>query len=189
MGFSRQEYWGAGCHFLLQGIFPTQGLNPCLLSLLHCRQILYHRASREAHAKRIGADWSWKSENPGTLMTHGSCRPALVLAIWWISLWLFRCPSINNFLRTPPKTRLKWQKQDRTIPPLFSPPKGSQTKLTGRVSEVNKSNISGLLSQRWLASWQYGAVIGISWKAAPHPRTLPREAVIVLTLRGSSPGI
>ena len=23
---------GAGCHFLLQGIFPTQGSNPCLLS-------------------------------------------------------------------------------------------------------------------------------------------------------------
>ena len=26
---------GACCHFLLQGIFPTQGLNLCLLSLLH----------------------------------------------------------------------------------------------------------------------------------------------------------
>ena len=25
---------GVGCYFLLQGIFPTQGLNPCLL---HCR--------------------------------------------------------------------------------------------------------------------------------------------------------
>ena len=30
------------CHALLQGIFPTEGLNPCLLQLLHCRQILYH---------------------------------------------------------------------------------------------------------------------------------------------------
>ena len=27
-----------GCHFLLQGIFPTQGSN---LGLLHCGQILY----------------------------------------------------------------------------------------------------------------------------------------------------
>ena len=27
--------------FLLQGIFPTQGSNPCLLCFLHCRQILY----------------------------------------------------------------------------------------------------------------------------------------------------
>ena len=26
---------GVGCHFLLQGIFPTQVLNPCLLCLLH----------------------------------------------------------------------------------------------------------------------------------------------------------
>ena len=33
---------GMGCHFLLQGIFPTQGLNQHLLCLLHCRQILYH---------------------------------------------------------------------------------------------------------------------------------------------------
>ena len=29
------------CHALLQGIFPTQGSNPCLLWLLHCRRILY----------------------------------------------------------------------------------------------------------------------------------------------------
>ena len=26
---------GVGCHFVLQGIFPTQGLNPRLLYLLH----------------------------------------------------------------------------------------------------------------------------------------------------------
>ena len=41
MRFSRQEYWGGGvggCHFLLQGIFPTQESNP---GLLHCKQILY----------------------------------------------------------------------------------------------------------------------------------------------------
>ena len=35
MGFPRQEYWSGGCHFLLQGAFPTQGLNPHLLHLLH----------------------------------------------------------------------------------------------------------------------------------------------------------
>ena len=29
---------GVGCHFLLQGIFPTQGSNP---GLSHCRQTLY----------------------------------------------------------------------------------------------------------------------------------------------------
>ena len=30
---------GVGCHFLLRGIFQTQGLNQ---SLLYCRQIFYH---------------------------------------------------------------------------------------------------------------------------------------------------
>ena len=34
---------GVGCHFLLQGILPTQGLNTSLLILLHCRKILYCR--------------------------------------------------------------------------------------------------------------------------------------------------
>ena len=34
MGFSRQEYC-SGCHALLQGIFPTQGLNLHLLHLLY----------------------------------------------------------------------------------------------------------------------------------------------------------
>ena len=36
-GFPRKNT-GVGCHFLLQGIFPTQGSNP---RLLHCRRILY----------------------------------------------------------------------------------------------------------------------------------------------------
>ena len=34
-----------GCHFLLQGIFPTHGLN---LHLLLWQAIPYHRATREA---------------------------------------------------------------------------------------------------------------------------------------------
>ena len=37
MGFSRQEFW-SGLPFFLQGIFPAQGSNLCLL---HCRQILH----------------------------------------------------------------------------------------------------------------------------------------------------
>ena len=36
---------GVGWHFLLHGIFPNQGSNPCLL---HCWQILYRWATREA---------------------------------------------------------------------------------------------------------------------------------------------
>ena len=36
---------GVGCHFLLQGIFPTQGSNP---GLPPCRQTLYHLNHRAA---------------------------------------------------------------------------------------------------------------------------------------------
>ena len=48
-GFSRQEYWSGLPCALLQGISLTQGSNPRLLSLLHCRQIPYHWATWEAH--------------------------------------------------------------------------------------------------------------------------------------------
>ena len=34
---SPSENTGVGCHFLLQGIFPTQGSNLCLLYLLNCQ--------------------------------------------------------------------------------------------------------------------------------------------------------
>ena len=38
-GSSLGKNTGVACHALLQGIFPTQGLNP---GLPNCRQILYH---------------------------------------------------------------------------------------------------------------------------------------------------
>ena len=38
-GIFQAKNTGAGCHFLLQGIFPTQGLN---LGLPHCGRVLYH---------------------------------------------------------------------------------------------------------------------------------------------------
>ena len=44
MQFSRQESW-SGCHFLLQGIFPTQGSNP---GLQHYRRFFTIWAATEA---------------------------------------------------------------------------------------------------------------------------------------------
>ena len=38
---------GVGCHFLLQGIFLTQGSNTCLQ---HRRQILYHLSHQGSQA-------------------------------------------------------------------------------------------------------------------------------------------
>ena len=42
----QQTGTGVGCHFLLQEIFPTQGLNP---GLPHCRQTLYHLSHQRSH--------------------------------------------------------------------------------------------------------------------------------------------
>ena len=43
-GDSPGKNTGVGCHALLQGIFPTQGLNP---DVPHCRWILYHLSQHE----------------------------------------------------------------------------------------------------------------------------------------------
>ena len=40
-GDSPGKNTGVGCHFFLQGIFPTQGSNWHLVDLLHCRRVLY----------------------------------------------------------------------------------------------------------------------------------------------------
>ena len=46
-----------GCHFLLQGIFPTQGSN---LGLPHCRQTLYHLSHQ-------GSPWEIAGRNTNNL--------------------------------------------------------------------------------------------------------------------------
>ena len=51
------ENTGVGCHFLLQGIFPTQRSNPHFLCLLHCRQILYHCATWKVTNMHIFGSW------------------------------------------------------------------------------------------------------------------------------------
>ena len=52
---------GVGCHFLLQGVFPTRGLNLCLLSLLHWQASslrLSQLESRKVH------DRGWLHQSP-----------------------------------------------------------------------------------------------------------------------------
>ena len=53
---------GVDCHFLLQGIFPTQGSNP---SLPHYRQMLYH-LSHQGSPKRWLIFWKLGSGIKGT---------------------------------------------------------------------------------------------------------------------------
>ena len=107
MGFPKQEYW-SGLPFFLHEIFTTHGLNSYLL---HCRQILYHWAIREALTQRYRLPrLSYSSELPG----HACCQD----------------PS-NNFYQSPLSnlgTSRHWQwtfmgKTDAEAkPPILWPP-------------------------------------------------------------------
>ena len=59
-----------GCHFLLQGIFLTQGSN---LRLLHCRQILYPLSHRGSQAL-----FTWDPGQCFTSLTSGGTQAFLV---------------------------------------------------------------------------------------------------------------
>ena len=103
--FSRQEYW-SGLHALLQGLFPTQGLNPCVTSHIG-RQVLYHkhhvyilngillRHEKErnpAVCNNIGrtsghhAKWNVRQRKTNTLWPHlheGSRKAELIERVEW----------------------------------------------------------------------------------------------------------
>ena len=65
-----------GCHFLLQGIFPTQGWN---LGLMHCRQSLYclsHRGS-PIHTRVSESRCGGRTNSPFSVLSyaHPSTSP------------------------------------------------------------------------------------------------------------------
>ena len=74
------KHTGVACHFLLQGIFLTQGSNPHLLHLLHCRQILYH-LSHQGSQYLTESETLSRSVVSDSLRPHGS-QPARLLCPW-----------------------------------------------------------------------------------------------------------
>ena len=73
---------GVGCHFLLQGIFPTQGLNP---GLPHCRQVLYRLRHRGVY-RFTGIGYNLAATPPPSL-------PITVLNPSEVSMcWTSICP-------------------------------------------------------------------------------------------------
>ena len=84
--YSPGKCTGVGCRALLQGIFPTQGLNP---GVRHCRQILYrlsHQGSPKIiifHFKSYTSFFFNVSE-----ATRFMCieRPILLCAATWMDL-------------------------------------------------------------------------------------------------------
>ena len=74
---------GVSCHFLLQGIFLTQKSS---LHLLHCRWILYHWATREAHnmiCPQIFTELEkWMNEYIMQIHLRGSWPPSCSTSSW-----------------------------------------------------------------------------------------------------------
>ena len=80
VGFPRQEYW-SGLPFLLQGIFPAQGLNP---GLLHCRRILYwlsHQGSKKTESLCYTLETSIYSKS-ATLRLKKNKKNSPFLFLW-----------------------------------------------------------------------------------------------------------
>ena len=83
------------CPFLFQGIFPTQGTN---LSLLHCRQILYHLMSQNLTpdsstglaVKTVGVRLWQLSHCPRSLALTESLFLPVQVALSRPPRWIFR---------------------------------------------------------------------------------------------------
>ena len=91
---------GMGCHFLLQGIFPTQGSNP---DLLHCRQILYRLSHQRSPPGWWGVSATMAHSNSGAVLLDSRVRKAKTLSLY---VWKeYRCPqTCQNQIRSRPST-------------------------------------------------------------------------------------
>ena len=85
-GDSAGKNAGVGFHALLQGVFSTQGSNPHLLCLLHCRRILYLLSHQGSPALRTFYH-SWKE----SLRSH-TLDIVAIMQVWLPNLttWVLR---------------------------------------------------------------------------------------------------
>ena len=109
-GDSPRKNTRVGCYFLLEGIFPTQGLN---LGLLHYRQILYclsHQGSPKIHTVKamVFAVVMYRCET-------WTIKKAECQRIDAFKLWCWR-----RFLRVPCTTRRSNQSILKEINPEHS---------------------------------------------------------------------
>ena len=109
-GDSPGKKTGVGCHALLQGIFPNQGLNP---GLPHCRRILYHLSHEgsprilEWVAYHFSRRSSWlRNQNrvsciAGGFFTSWATREAKLSSLGEVEYWWSFLPAalVNYLLR------------------------------------------------------------------------------------------
>ena len=85
-GFFQARIIGVGCHFLLQGIFPTQGWNLCLLHWLVGSLPLHHLRSPQLN--RVNTKKLKKKKKPPTVVPNLwlSLRASLVSSLKFVTI-------------------------------------------------------------------------------------------------------
>ena len=106
---------GVGCHFPLQGIFGTQGLNPRLLRLLHYSWLQQHQFSSVQFSRSVVSDSlrphelqharpPCPSPTPGVHSNSRPscwwCHPAISSSVILFSSCLQSFPEAGSFLRS-----------------------------------------------------------------------------------------
>ena len=79
---------GVDCHALLQGIFPTQGLNPCLLHFLHWQA----RCLPLVHLGSLG----YNPQGHKELDTTGYSTAKKKKSDQWGNTWVYVCRGRNS---------------------------------------------------------------------------------------------
>ena len=110
---------GLDCHALLQGIFPTQELNP---GLLHCRQILYSLSHQGS--PRI-LEWVTYPFSRGTSWPRNWTRISSI-AVRFFTSWATR-EALNW------STRLYWCLLKRQLISYFSTPFSKGSRCSSRI--------------------------------------------------------
>ena len=82
-----------GSHSLLQGIFPTQGLNLCLL---HCRWSFYCLSHRHGWSDSCLKSQTWLSDQTSNV-TEMLAMVFLTICLSFIKYWGSCYPTIRNF--------------------------------------------------------------------------------------------
>ena len=146
---------GVGCHARLQGIFPTQGWNLCLLRLLHGSLILYLLGHRGRQWLRISPPLTpW--------------QPLIRFLFLWFCLRMTLQREFPTVATTSPLVRGRWQvhrRQDGGLFLSFGRVRGSSVHLemaevsayrssclrtVGGATQVCPASFSGPHPQNWL---------------------------------------
>ena len=90
VGFSSKNA-RVDCHFLFQEIFPTQGLNPCLLRLLHWQvdSLPLHHPGNPMGFPHLKTQWDYLISKPGLEKLH--CPVQTAHPCWKQKCYAVKC--------------------------------------------------------------------------------------------------